>query len=74
MQPETMISLLATTLLATGWALWLLPVGHCGECPHCRAEKLARQRAAEARTSSFYGIPLCPACGQHHQPEDGHRT
>ena len=74
MPAETMISILATTLLATGWALWLLPVGRCKECPHCRAEKLARQRADEARTSSFYGIPRCPSCGRHHQPEDGHRT
>jgi hypothetical protein len=73
MPAETMISLLAATLLASGWALWLLPVGRCSECPHCRAEKLARQRAHEARASSFYGIPECPACGRHHTPEDGHR-
>ena len=74
MAPETMISMLAATLLATGWALWLLPIGRCAECAHCRAEKVARQRADEVRTGRYYGIPLCPACGRHHQPEDGHRT
>jgi hypothetical protein len=74
MPAETMISILAATLLATGWALWLLPIGNCAECPHCRAEKLARQRSDEARTGQYYGIPRCPACGRHHQPEDGHRS
>jgi len=74
MPAETMISILATTLLATGWALWLMPVGSCSECPHCRAEKLARQRSDEVRTGRYYGIPLCPNCGRHHSPEDGHRT
>jgi len=69
-----MISILAATLLATGWALWLLPIGQCRECAHCRAEQLARQRADEARTSRYYGIPLCPSCGRHHQPEEAHRT
>lgn len=74
MPAETMISILAATLLATGWALWLLPIGQCRECAHCRAEKLARERADEARTGRYYGIPLCPACGRHHQPEETHRT
>jgi len=74
MQPDTMISVLATTLLATGWALWLLPIGRCPECAHCRAEKVARERADEVRTSRYYGIPQCPACGGHHQPEEGHRS
>ena len=40
MPADTMISILAATLLATGWALWLLPIGRCQECPHCRAERL----------------------------------
>ena len=38
MPAETMISVLAMTLLGTGWALWMLPVGKCRECPHCRVE------------------------------------
>ena len=74
MPVDTMISILAATLLATGWALWMLPVGTCSECPHCRAEKLARQRANELQAGRVYGIPLCPACGRHHPPEEGHRT
>ena len=37
MPAETIIAILSATLLATGWALWLLPVGTCGDCPHCRA-------------------------------------
>lgn len=74
MPAATMISILAATLLATGWALWLLPVGHCSECPHCRAETLARERADEARTGRYSSIPLCPSCGRHHLPEEPHRT
>lgn len=72
MPAETLISLLAATLLATGWALWLLPVGTCKECTHCRVEKLARERAMEAQASRIYGIPLCQACGRHHQRGEDH--
>jgi len=74
MPAETMISVLAVTLLGTGWALWMLPVGTCRECPHCRVEKLAKERDNEAQVSRIYGIPLCPACGRHHRPEEPHRT
>jgi hypothetical protein len=74
MTPESVISLLAVTMLSMAWAMWLLPVGTCTECTHCRAEKLARQRANEARNSRFYGIPICPACGRHHQREEDHRS
>ena len=74
MPAETMISVLAMTLLGTGWALWLLPIGKCRECPHCRVEELARERDTEAQVSRIYGIPLCAACGRHHRPEEPHRT
>jgi hypothetical protein len=74
MPADTIISVLAATLLATGWALWLLPVGTCAECPHCRAEKVSRERADEARAGRLYGIPLCPACGRHHVRGENHRT
>ncbi len=74
MPAETMISILAATLLAAGWGLWALPVGTCAECPHCRVEKLAKQRDNEAQVSRIYGIPLCPACGRHHQRGEDHRT
>jgi hypothetical protein len=73
MSAGTVITLLAVTLFAVAWAMWLLPVGTCAECVHCRAEKLARKREDEARNSRFYGIPLCPACGRHHQREEDHR-
>jgi hypothetical protein len=73
MPAETMSSNLAATLLATGWALWLLPVGTCAQCSHCQMEKLAQDRATEAQASRIYGIPLCQACGRHHQREEEHR-
>ena len=73
MGPDTVISLLAATLLATGWALWLLPVGRCSQCSHCQLERLAKERETEARASRVYGIPLCPSCGRHHAPGERHR-
>lgn len=74
MPAETMIAILAATLLATGWALWLLPVGTCAQCEHCRFEKLARERETEAQVGRIYGIPRCPACGRHHQRGEDHRA
>jgi hypothetical protein len=71
---ETLISLLAATLLATGWALWLLPVGTCKECPHCQLAKLAKERETEAQVSRVYGIPMCKACGRYHAPGEHHRS
>jgi hypothetical protein len=73
MAPETMVTVLAATLLGTGWLLWLLPVGTCAQCAHCRAEKLAHERENEAQLGRVYGIPLCAACGRHHRREDDHR-
>ena len=72
MPAETMVSVLATTLLATGWVLWLLPVGTCAQCEHCRMEKVASQRDHEAQVSRINGIPLCQACGRHHQRGEDH--
>jgi hypothetical protein len=73
MPAETIISILAATLLATGWALWLLPVGTCAECAHCQQERVAKERATEAQVSRIYGIPLCQACGRHHPRGEPHR-
>jgi hypothetical protein len=73
MPAEGMISILAATLLATGWALWLMPVGTCSECAHCRAERVAKARASEAQLSRAYGIPLCRSCGRHHASGEEHR-
>lgn len=73
MPAETLVPLLATTLLATGVILARLPVGQCAHCPHCAAEQLAKEREIETRASRFYGIPMCPACGGHHTREEPHR-
>ena len=74
MPAETMVSILATTLLVTGGMLWLLPVGRCPQCAHCQVEKMATERDQEAKVSRLYGIPLCPACGRHHRREEEHRS
>jgi hypothetical protein len=71
---EAFVAILGASLLFTAWALWLLPVGTCPECAHCRAERLARQRAEEAQASRIYGIPFCATCGRHHDRREGHRT
>jgi hypothetical protein len=73
MPAEAMITILAATLLATGWVLWMMPVGTCAQCSHCRVEKLAKEREIEAQVSRVYGIPLCTACGRHHRRGDDHR-
>ena len=73
MPAEAMVSILASTLLATGWVLWLLPVGRCAQCAHCQLEKVATERAREAQAGRLYSIPLCPACGRHHGREEEHR-
>ena len=73
MPAEAMISILAATLLATGWVLWIMPVGTCAQCSHCLAAKLSKERETEAQVSRVYGIPLCTACGRHHRREDDHR-
>jgi hypothetical protein len=73
MPAETLISILAGTLLATGWALWRLPIGTCEQCAHCRAERVAKARESEAQLSRAYDIPLCQACGRHHQRGEKHR-
>lgn len=73
MAAETVIAILAATLLATGALLAKLPVGTCRECAHCRAELLARERETEAQAGRLYGIPVCRTCGRYHLPEEGHR-
>jgi hypothetical protein len=70
---ETLVTILATTLLVTGLALWRLPVGDCPQCPHCAALKLATERETEAETGRVYGIPLCPTCGAQHGQGEPHR-
>ena len=73
MPAEALIPLLGATLLAVGALLARLPVGTCSQCSHCSAERLAREREAEAHASRFYGIPICRACGRYHANEENHR-
>jgi len=73
MGAEPLILLLAGTLLLTGAALARLPVGTCSQCAHCAAERLAREREAEAQAGRFYGIPICRTCGRYHTREEQHR-
>ena len=72
LEPTTLITILACTLLATGVVLYRLPVGTCPECGHCKLQKLARERELEERTARFYNIPRCLACGRHHDPREDH--
>lgn len=73
MTAETVVLLLALTLLMAGFVLWRLPVATCPQCSHCASERLARERQEEAMAGRFYGIPLCQACGRHHTREEPHR-
>jgi hypothetical protein len=74
--PESMISVLAITLLGTGALLARLPVGTCRECTHCRLEKLAREREQAAQQGQPLGralsAPFCAVCGRHHRPDEDH--
>jgi hypothetical protein len=70
--PTTLNLVLALALLATGAVLYLLPVGTCSECGHCKLDRLQKERELEARAARFYGIPECPACGRHHDPREDH--
>jgi len=70
---ETLVTLLATTLVGTAFLLWKLPVGECPQCVHCLSEKAAKEREEEQRASRFYGIPYCPLCEKNHYREEPHR-
>ena len=69
--PDAFISILGTSLIALAGLLYLLPVGTCSECGHCRLAKLTRQRERELRAGSG-GVPHCPICGRNHQPDEDH--
>ena len=70
---ETLVTLLATTLIGTGMFLWKMPVGECAQCVHCQSEKAAKVRDEELRASRFYGIPYCPTCERNHPREEPHQ-
>jgi DNA-directed RNA polymerase subunit RPC12/RpoP len=73
MGPDTIVSVLGASLLVFGALLARLPIGTCTQCPHCNAERLAKEREAEAQIGRFYGIPICRACGRYHTREEDHR-
>jgi hypothetical protein len=70
---ETVISLLGLTLLGVGGLLWLLPVGTCSQCSHCKLEKLAQQRDRELQRGTAYGASFCAVCGRNHRPDEDHQ-
>lgn len=70
--PPTVISVMGVTLLGLGGILALLPVGTCGQCAHCRLEKLARERKRDDSTGRIYGLPVCGTCGLRHGPDEDH--
>jgi hypothetical protein len=72
--PETVISILALTLLGVGGLLTLLPVGTCDQCAHCRLEKLARERERQSAPLGRTGAaaPFCSVCGRHHRADEDH--
>lgn len=72
LDPTTLITVLAVALLGIGVVLYLLPIGTCSECGHCRLARLQRELETEERAARFYGIPRCPACGRHHDPREDH--
>jgi hypothetical protein len=70
--PESMISILAVTLIGAAGLLARLPVGTCSECPHCRMAKLARERE-QWLLSEPLGAPVCHGCGRRHLPDEDHQ-
>lgn len=70
--PESMISILAVTLIGAAGLLARLPVGTCSECAHCRLEKLAKERE-QRLLGERLGDPLCQGCGRHHRPDEDHQ-
>lgn len=70
---ETLVTLLATTLIGTAAFMWRLPVGECRQCAHCASEKAEKARDEALRAARFYGIPYCPTCERNHYTEEPHR-
>ena len=72
MEPSSVITMLALSLIGVGLAIRMLPVATCPECSHCRQARLEREVELEARSARFYGIPQCGACGRYHDPAEDH--
>jgi hypothetical protein len=73
-EPQSVVSVLAVTLLGTAGLLSMLPIGTCNQCSHCRLEKLERERKHELqRESASIGGTFCVTCGGRHRPNEDHR-
>jgi len=70
---ESVISVLAVTLLGTAGLLSMLPVGTCAHCNHCQMERLERERQHQLQAGgAAVGVPYCPVCGRHHRSDQDH--
>jgi hypothetical protein len=70
--PETVISLLGTSLIAIAGLLYVLPVGTCSECGHCKLAKLTRKHERELEASRSVDAPVCRTCGRTHRTGEDH--
>jgi hypothetical protein len=68
--PDTVISILGTCLIGVAGLLYVLPVGTCSECGHCKLQKLTRQHERELQATR--SLPTCHVCGRHHRPDEDH--
>lgn len=49
MTAPTVLGLLAVAMFVAAWLVYLLPVGECNECPHCKRLKEQEQASARER-------------------------
>ena len=70
---ESVISVLAVTLIGAAGLLSMLPVGTCVQCNHCRLEQLERERKHELQRQAAGEYPFCPVCGNRHRPDESHQ-
>lgn len=57
------LTMLAAFMVGIGVLVFLLPVGSCSECAHCRNERVSKVRAAP--------MAFCPLCRVQHAPGEG---
>lgn len=48
----TMIGAFGLIFIGIGWIIWMMPIGECEECPHCRRTRLERFRKDDAELDS----------------------
>jgi hypothetical protein len=72
MEPQSVISVLAVSLIGVAGLIWRLPVGTCPECTHCRVARLEKERQAQLQRESV-GAPFCAVCGRRHESNEDHK-